>query len=97
MPWSFWASYLLKLGIVGALLAALYAAVRALRRTRFFARAADRRIRVLETAVLSQHAAIYLLGVGERYFLVGAAGATIATLAELAPSEISAGRDYTLK
>jgi flagellar biogenesis protein FliO len=88
MPWSFWASYLLKVGIVGALLAALYAAARALRRTRFFGRPADRRIRVLETALLSQHAAIYLLGVGERYFLVGASGATIATLAELAPADL---------
>ena len=88
MPWSFWAGYLLKLGIVGALLAALYAAACALRRLRFFANPADRRIRVLETTVLSQHAAIYLLKVGTRYFLVGTAGATVAKLAELAASEL---------
>jgi len=88
MPWSFWVSYLLKLGVVGALLAALYAAARALRRMRFFTRPGQRRIRVIETAVVSQHAAIYLLGVGTRCFLIGTAGASIATLAELAPADL---------
>ena len=88
MPWSFWAGYLLKLGVAGALLAALYAVARVLRRMRFFARPANRKIRVIETAVLSQHAAIYLLRVGQRCFLVGTAGADIATLAELAPAEL---------
>ncbi len=88
MPWSFWASYLLKLGIVGVLLAVLYAAARAFRRMSCFAHPADRRIRVMDTAVLSQHAAIYLLSVGARYFLVGTAGAGIATLAEFAPAEL---------
>ncbi len=87
MPWSFWASYLLKLGIAATLLTALYAAARAFRRMRCFA-AADRRIRVMETALLSQHCAIYLLNVGKRYFLVGTTGAGIATLAELAAAEL---------
>jgi flagellar biogenesis protein FliO len=89
MPWSFWASYLLKLGVVGALLAALYAVARALRRMRLFARSDQQRIRVIETAVLSQHAAIYLLNVGTRRFLIGTSGASITTLAELAPEETS--------
>ncbi len=91
MPWSFWTSYLLKLGIVGMLLAALYGAARAFRRIRCFAHPADRRVRVMETAMLSQHAAIYLLNVGARYFLVGTMGAGIQTLAELAPEDLQPG------
>lgn len=90
MPWNFWAAYLLKLGIVGLLLAAAYAAAHALRRLRFFVARVDRRLGVLETVVLSQHATVHLLRVGTRYFLVGTAGATIATLAELAATELTA-------
>jgi flagellar biogenesis protein FliO len=88
MPWSFWASYLLKLGVIGALLAVLYAGARALRRMRFFASRGDRSINVIDSVALSQHAAIHLLNVGTRYFLIGTAGAAIATLAELAPAEL---------
>jgi flagellar biogenesis protein FliO len=88
MPWTFWASYLLKLGIVGLMLAATYCAAVALRRLPFFAARADRRIRIVESAALSQHAAVYLVRVGARCFLVGTAGTSIATLGELAAAEL---------
>lgn len=89
MPWSFWASYLLKLGVVALLIAALYAAARMLRRLRFLTGRSDRRMCVLETVALSQHAVLHLISVGTRYFVVGAAGTEIALLAELAPAEIA--------
>ena len=89
MPWSFWTSYLLKLGVVGLLLATLYAGASGLRRLRLFGRGANRNVSVIETALLSQNAAVHLLKVGTRYFLVGTAAAGIATLAELAPADLT--------
>ncbi len=88
MPWSFWTSYLLKLGIVGIVLTAIYASAQTLRRLRFFAARNQRRMCVVESAALSQHAAVHLLNVGTRYFLVGTSGGSIAMLAELAPTEL---------
>jgi flagellar biogenesis protein FliO len=90
MSWGFWASYLLKLGVVALVLAATYAAAHALRKLRFLAVRSDRRICLLETAMLSPHAAVHLLKVGARYLVVGTAGGTIATLAELTPEEAGA-------
>lgn len=84
MPWSFWASYLLKLGVVGMLLGALYAIASTLRRLRGVGCRGDRSIRIIETVALSQHAAVYLLRVGTRYLLVGTAGDSVALLGELA-------------
>ncbi|MBV8344568.1 MAG: flagellar biosynthetic protein FliO [Candidatus Eremiobacteraeota bacterium] len=87
MAWSFWAAYLLKLAIVGLVLAASYAAAHALRRLRCFSTSADRKLRVLESAAISQHAAVHLVKAGRRYFLIGAAGTSIAVLAELAAAD----------
>ena len=97
MPWSFWASYLLKLGLVGLLLGTMYAIGCGLRSLRRYGRRTDRSLCVLETAVLSQHATVYLLKVGARYFLVGAASASMALLAELAPGDLTTAPGYTLK
>jgi flagellar biogenesis protein FliO len=91
MPSSFWVSYLLKLGVVALLLVALYAAARALRRMRLFASSADRSITVIESVALSPHVAVYLLRVGTRCFLIGTAGAALATLAELEPAKSTVG------
>jgi flagellar biogenesis protein FliO len=89
VPWSFWASYLLKLGVVALIVAALYAGARWLRRLRRLTGRGDRSLYVIETVALSQHAVVALLGVGTRYFMVGAAGTEIALLAEVAPAEVA--------
>jgi flagellar biosynthetic protein FliO len=86
---SFWAAYVVKLLVVAALLAALYFTARKLRQTRIFL-SARRSIEIVEAAPLSPHAALYLLRVGARYFLLGAAGGNVSTLAELAPAELEA-------
>jgi len=90
MPWSFWASYLLKLAIAGAVLAAVYVVARKLRGWRFAAERADRALRVVDAAALSPHAAVYVIEAGARRFLVGTSGAAIATLAELERANLPA-------
>jgi flagellar biogenesis protein FliO len=87
MPASFWAGYLVKLAIVALILGALYLAGRKLRQGRLFV-GTDRRLRVLETRMLSPYAAIYLLGVGTRYFLIGSSNAGVAKLAEVTAAEL---------
>jgi flagellar biogenesis protein FliO len=92
VPWSFWAGYVVKLAIVGFALTILYAIGRKLRQSRFFASGSGRRVTVVETAALSQHAAVYLVRIGTRYFLVGAGSAAVSMLAELERGEIDAIR-----
>jgi hypothetical protein len=89
MPWSFWASYIAKLAIVGVALGALYMIACRLRRTRIFACGAGRCVSVIESTMLSQHAAVHLLRAGTRYFLVGSASAGICMLVELAPADLA--------
>jgi flagellar biogenesis protein FliO len=87
MPASFWAGYLVKLAILALILGALYLAGRKLRQGRLFV-GTDRRVRVLETTMLSPHAAVYLLEVGTRYFLIGSSHAGVSKLAEVAAAEL---------
>lgn len=82
MPASFWMSYLVRLAIVAASLIALYFAARKLRQTRFFSRD-DRALSLLESIMLSPHAALHLVRVGSRYFLLGSATGAVSALAEL--------------
>lgn len=84
---SFWAVYVAKLAIVGAGLTILYATGRWLRGWRVFARVAERRIAIVESAMLSQHAAIHLLRLGTRYLLVGTGSGGVCVLAELSAAE----------
>jgi flagellar biogenesis protein FliO len=83
MPWSFWAGYLAKLTLVALALAIIYVLARWLRRTRFFERG-DRFLNVVESAALSQHAALYLVRAGSRYFLIGTG---VSMLAEVTGAE----------
>jgi flagellar biogenesis protein FliO len=87
MPWSFWAGYFEKLAILGLALAALYMIARRLRQSRFFA-PAGRCVRLVESMMLSQHAALYVVRVGTRYFLIGSTASVVSTLAELKEAEI---------
>ncbi len=91
MPSGFWAGYVEKLAIVALLLAALYFAAAVVRRTRFFARP-GRRVALLESLALSQHAALYVVRAGPRYFLIGSTSGGLSTLAELAPSDVEVTR-----
>jgi flagellar biogenesis protein FliO len=95
MPWTFWAAYIVKLAILGLVLATLYAVARKLRETRLFAHRHGRCVSVVESAMLSQHAAIHLLRAGNRYFLVGSASAAISVLVELAPADLAVGAEPT--
>ena len=60
MSTGFWLQYLLALGVVALMLAGLYAVVRGLARGRLIASADRRLVSVLESTVLSQHAALSL-------------------------------------
>ncbi len=86
MPWTFWAAYLEKLGIVALVLLALYFVASRLRNMRFFARS-GRSLTLLESMILSQHAALYIVRVGSCYFLIGGAAGGICALAELTESD----------
>ncbi len=83
MPSSFWPLYVEKLAIVALVLAALYLAARRLRQTRLFA-PSGRLVNVLESTMLSQHAALHVVSVGSRCFLIGSAAGGVTRLAELA-------------
>lgn len=89
MAWTFWASYLERLAIVALVLGALYVIARKLRQTRLFARP-GRRLSLLESMMLSQHAALYVVRVGTRYFLIGSGTGGVTKLTELEESQIRA-------
>jgi flagellar biogenesis protein FliO len=88
MPWSFWEAYAVKLLILGLMLTALYAVARRLKGLRFFARGVDRYVTVIESTMLSQHAAVHLLRVGTRYLLIGGGNAGLFKLAEFSAGEL---------
>jgi|SRR5579862_3357679 len=82
MPLAFWGAYAVRLAIVALILGALYFLARRLRDTKIFARH-GRRVDVLESAMLSQQAALHLVRVDARYFLIGSAAAAVTRIAEL--------------
>jgi flagellar biogenesis protein FliO len=88
MPWSFWEGYIVKLAILGAMLAATYALARKLKTTKLFGGGARRYVEVIESTMLSQHAAVHLLRVGSRYLLIGGGTAGLFKLAEFSPGEL---------
>ena len=88
MPWSFWQAYAVKLLILGLMLAALYAIARRLKGVGSLSRGADRYVTVIESTMLSQHAAVHLLRVGTRYLLIGGGNAGLFRLAEFSAGEL---------
>jgi flagellar biogenesis protein FliO len=83
MPESFWTGYLVRLAVVALVLIALYFTARKLRQTRLFG-GRGRCLSLLESIILSQHAALHVVRVGARYFLIGSATGTVTALAEIA-------------
>jgi flagellar biogenesis protein FliO len=90
MPDGFWEGYVAKLLVVALMLTMLYVIGARLRRQGMFGRNTARFIHVIETTMLSQHAALYVIRAGTRYFVIGAGTGGIVTLAELAPRELEA-------
>lgn len=84
MPPSFWGAYAVRLAIVALVLFAFYAVARCFRNAHPFGRR-GRRLDVLESTMLSQHAALHLVRVDARYFLIGSAAAGVSRIAELPP------------
>jgi flagellar biosynthetic protein FliO len=79
---AFWATYFERLAIVALVLVTLYFLARRLRDSRLFAHA-GRRLRVVESAMLTPHAALHIVRVGCQYFLVGSGSAGVTRLAEI--------------
>ena len=90
MSQNFWFNYFIALLVVALLLAGLYGIVRTLARGRVLVSADRRLVTVLESTVLSQHAAVHAIKVGSQYLLVGATNGSLATLSELSPEEVEA-------
>jgi flagellar biogenesis protein FliO len=90
LSWSFWINYFLALTIVALMLAGLYIIVRGLARGRVFASADRRMVTVLESTMLSQHASVHVVKVGNRYMLVGGSNGHVSMLAELPSDDVEA-------
>jgi flagellar biogenesis protein FliO len=88
MSSGFWVQYVFALLVVALMLGGLYAVVRGLARGRLIASSERRLVTVLESTPLSQHAAVHVIKVGARYYLVGAANGAMETLTELEPAEV---------
>jgi flagellar biogenesis protein FliO len=88
MSSGFWVQYVLALLVVALMLGGLYAVVRGLSRGRIMVSAQRRLVTVLESTALSQHASLHVVKVGERYYLIGGANASVQTLTELDPGDV---------
>jgi len=84
MPLAFWGAYAVRLAILALVLCTLYVIARRLRDTKLFVRQ-GRRVDVLESTMLSQQAALHLVRVDTRYFLIASAAAGVTRIAELEP------------
>ena len=90
MSGMFWVNYVLALVVVALMLGGLYALVRGFARGRVLASANRRLVTVLESTALSQHAAVHVVKVGAKYFLVGASNGQVNTIGEVPPEEVEA-------
>jgi flagellar biogenesis protein FliO len=88
MSSGFWLNYVLALVVVALLLGGLYAVVRGLARGRILASADRRLVTVLESTMLSQHAALHVVKVGTKYYLIGGGQGHVTSLVELPPEEV---------
>ncbi len=90
MSWNFWLNYFLALVVVGLMLLGLVIVARNLARGRVLS-SGRRLVTLLESTMLSQHVAVHVVKVGERYLLIGGAnGGAPTTLAEIPAAEAEA-------
>lgn len=88
MSGNFWVNYLVALAVVALMLGGLYALVRGLARGKLLTSSSRRLVTVLESTQLAQHAAVHVVKVGTRYYLIGAANGQTNALAELPSEEV---------
>ena len=88
MTSGFWVQYVGALLVVALLLGGLYAVVRGLARGRVLASAERRLLTVLESTMLSQHAAVHVVKVGKRYVIIGASNGNVSMLGDLPTEEV---------
>jgi flagellar biogenesis protein FliO len=81
--------YLWVLAVVGLLLLGLTYAVRALNRGRLVAGSQRRLVSVVESVAVSQHSAVHVIKVGDRYYLIGGGSAGVSHIADV-PAEVVA-------
>jgi flagellar biogenesis protein FliO len=77
---NFWANYLIALAIVAAVLSVLAYAGRRIAQAPHRSGIA-RIVTVVESTVLSQHAGLHVVRVGERHILIGVTASSVSTLA----------------
>lgn len=94
MPPAFWGAYAVRLAITALVLCVLYVVARRLRETTAFGRR-GRRLDVVESRMLSQHAALHLVRVDARYFLIGSAAAGVTPIASFETRPTGAPQDDT--
>ncbi|HZO92334.1 MAG TPA: flagellar biosynthetic protein FliO [Candidatus Baltobacteraceae bacterium] len=75
------------LAVVALVLLGLTYAVRTLNRGRIVAGTARRLVTVVESTAVSQHSAIHVVKVGDRYFLIGGGSAGVTHIADV-PSDV---------
>ena len=80
---NLWTNYLLTLATVALVLAALGLLARRVRHMRTAGKLREDRVAVIESAMLSQHASLHVVRVGQRYVLIGTADATVTFLCEI--------------
>ncbi|MBV9027799.1 MAG: flagellar biosynthetic protein FliO [Candidatus Eremiobacteraeota bacterium] len=73
---------------MAAILLLLYVLARKLRKVRFLNGGPSRLLQVVESRMLSQHAAIHVVRAGHRYFLVGTTSGAVVTLGEVDPGDV---------
>lgn len=88
MTSGFWFQYAGALLVVALLLGGLYAVVRGLARGRVLSSAERRLLTVLESTMLSQHAAVHVVKVGKRYVMLGASNGNVSLLGDLPADEV---------
>jgi flagellar biogenesis protein FliO len=79
--------YAWALSVVGLLLLGLTYAVRTLNRGRLVTGSDRRLVSVVESAAVSQHSAVHVIKVGDRYYLVGGGSAGVTHIADV-PAEL---------
>lgn len=79
--------YVWVLAVVGAVLLALTFAVRTLNRGRLVAGSTKRLVSVVESVAVSQHSAVHVIKVGDRYYLIGGGSAGVTHIADV-PADV---------
>ncbi|MEO7040077.1 MAG: flagellar biosynthetic protein FliO [Candidatus Elarobacter sp.] len=78
-----WAFALIALMLVG-----LTYAVRLVNRGRIVAASGNRLVTIVESVAVSQHSAVHVVKVGDRYYLVGGGSAGVTHIADVPPDVV---------